>query len=161
MKSVLLTIGLVAMLTPIVAEAQQRTPPQQALKPSEIVGVYECEGKNPDGTPYNGFVEVIQVQGTFCVHWILGDGEVWGVGAVSNGVFAVSYWGGAPAVVVYKMDGNRLVGEWTMGGRDVEGRTYSEVLTKTNKKLPQPSVPQGPSTPSRPPRQVRPAGVIV
>lgn len=149
MKSVLLTIGLVALVS-VGFGAQQRTSPQpQEPKQSEIVGAYECEGKNPDGTPYRGFVEVTQIHGTFRVRWILDDSQVWGVGVISNGVFAVSYWGGAPAVVVYKMDSNRLVGEWTMGG--VEGRTYSEVLTKTNKKLPQPPVLPRPSPQVRPP----------
>ena len=44
-------------------------------------------------------------------------------------VFAVSYFGGAPAVVVYTVDGEKLVGEWTMGG--AEGAVYSETLIRT------------------------------
>jgi hypothetical protein len=60
------------------------------------------------------------------------DGAIMGVGIYSNGVLAVSYFGGAPAVVVYKVDGkdgSKLVGEWTMGG--AEGAMYVETLTKT------------------------------
>ena len=41
---------------------------------------------------------------------------------------AVSYFGGTPAVVVYKIDAEKLVGEWTMGG--TEGTTYAETLTR-------------------------------
>jgi hypothetical protein len=57
-------------------------------------------------------------------------GTVMGVGIYSGGVFAASYFGGAPAVVVYKVDGQKLVGEWTMGG--IEGALYTETLTKVS-----------------------------
>lgn len=145
MKAALLTIGIVAiLLVPTFSYAQEKAP-------SQLVGVYECEGQNPDGSTYKGLAEIVKIDGTFRVHWILGDFEVWGVGIWSNGVFAVSYFGGAPAVVVYKVDGNRLVGEWTMGG--VEGGTYSEVLTKTDKRPSQHSEP--PATPSPRPQPGR------
>jgi hypothetical protein len=96
---------------------------------TDIVGVYKCEGMNPDGTPYQGIVEIARIQETFRVRWTLGDGtSIVGVGMLSGGVFAVSYFGGAPAIAVYKIDGARLVGEWTMGG--AEGAVYSETLTR-------------------------------
>jgi hypothetical protein len=97
--------------------------------PPDLVGVYRCDGMNPDGTAYQGVVEIKKVRDTFRVAWMMDDGSVMGVGIYSGGVFAVSYFGGAPAVVVYKVDGNRLVGEWTMGG--MEGALYAETLTKT------------------------------
>ena len=96
---------------------------------ADIAGIYKCEGMNPDGTPYQGLVEIAKVQDTFRIRWTLGDGSsIIGVGILTGGVFAVSYFGGAPAIVVYKIDGRRLVGEWTMGG--AEGAVYSETLTK-------------------------------
>ena len=104
----------------------------------DLAGVYKCAGKNPDGTPYEGFVEIRKLEGTFRVRWTLQDAAITGVGIYSSGVLAVSYFGGAPAVVVYHLDGERLVGEWTMGG--VEGTMYGETLTKTNE--PVPSLPQ-------------------
>jgi hypothetical protein len=98
--------------------------------PPDLTGVYRCEGVNPDGTAYEGVVDIAKIHDTFLVRWTLGDGSsVIGVGILSGGVFAVSYFGGAPAVVVYKIDGDRLIGEWTMGG--AEGTVYSETLTKT------------------------------
>ncbi len=145
---VLLTIGFVVVLALALAGAQQGAPQQP-----EIAGFYECQGMNPDGTEYTGSVEITAVRGTFRVRWTMDDGAITGVGIYSNGVLAVSYFGGAPAVVVYKVDGNRLVGEWVMGG--FEGQTYSEVLTKTDKRPEQHPAPQRPSAPSAPPRQIR------
>jgi hypothetical protein len=96
--------------------------------PPDLAGTYRCSGINPDGSKYEAVVEITKVEGTFRVAWIMDGTTVLGVGIFSNGVFAASYFGGAPAVVVYKMDGERLVGEWTMGG--IEGAVYTETLTK-------------------------------
>jgi|SRR5262245_24512791 hypothetical protein len=100
-----------------------------------LVGVYDCAGVNPDGTKYQGLVEIAKVENTYRVLWVLEDNSaVMGVGIFSGGVFAVSYFGGSPAIIVYKIDGDRLVGEWTMGGR--EGTMYSETLTKSSAERP-------------------------
>ena len=118
-----------------------------APDPPDLVGTYRCNGVNPDGSAYEAFVEITRRDGTFRVEWIMDGGVVTGVGIYSGGVFAASYFGGAPAVVVYKIDGERLIGEWTMGG--IEGAMYTETLTK----LPPGSAPPKP----RPePRQRRP-----
>jgi hypothetical protein len=111
--------------------------------------VYRCDGKNPDGTAYQGFVEISKVRDTFRVRWTMDDGSITGVGIYSNGVFAVSYFGGAPAVVVYKVDSGNLRGEWTMGG--IEGAVYTETLTRTNEAAPQPRSPA--PNPQRPERR--------
>lgn len=120
-RTVLVGVVLVALggIGPIAAPDPQ----------PDLAGVYRCDGKNPDGSAYQGVVEIAKLRGTFRVKWTLDDGAVMGVGIFSGGVFAVSYFGGAPAVVVYTVDGDRLVGEWTMGG--VEGAVYTETLTKT------------------------------
>ena len=112
--------------------------------PPDLAGLYRCDGMNPDGTAYEGVVEIRKVRDTFRVAWTMDDGTVVGVGIYSGGVFAVSYFGGAPAVVVYKVDGNRLVGEWTMGG--IEGAVYTETLTR----MPSTGAPKPPSEPDRP-----------
>ena len=122
----------------------------------DLVGVYRCDGKNPDGSAYKGVVEIGKIRNTFRVKWTLDDSAVIGVGIYSNDVFAVSYFGGAPAVVVYKVDGSRLVGEWTMGG--LEGAVYTETLTKTSSEAPnpeqfhrrEPGAGQGPQDRKRP-----------
>ena len=103
--------------------------PEATQKALDLTGVYLCEGTNPDGKPYRGVVEIAAVANTYLVRWTLSDDvEVLGVGIVEKGLLAVSYFGGTPALVVYEIDKDRLVGEWTMGG--TEGMTYSETLTR-------------------------------
>ena len=113
--------------------------------PPDLTGVYRCNGLNPDGSAYEAVVEITKRDGTFRVEWIMDGGTVTGVGIFSGGVFAASYFGGAPAVVVYKVEGDRLVGEWTMGG--IEGAVYTETLTK---------LPAGTPKPRPEPRRRRP-----
>ncbi len=115
---------------------------------TDFVGVYRCEGTNPDGSLYQGIVEIARVDSTFRVRWMLSnDVNLLGVGIYSGGVLAVSYFGGAPGVVVYRIDGgNRLIGEWTMGG--AEGTIYTETLTKVSSQPRRPSrgTPSAPSS---------------
>ena len=131
--------------------------PQQAAAQEEkpaigVAGVYMCEGQNPDGSPYKGIVEIVKFRDSFLVRWTLPeDVTVIGVGIESNGVLAVSYFGGAPGVIVYRTDGNRLLGEWTMGGTN--GGVFKETLTRI--KIEQgpngaPNLPDVPSVPSVP-----------
>src|SRR5687768_9801137 len=88
-------------------------------QPKTVAGVSLCEGNSPDGSPYVGVVESSAVKDTFVVHWQLGDqDDVFGVGIFRDGVLAVSYFGGAPAVAMYRPDGDRLIGQWTIGGAD-------------------------------------------
>jgi len=124
----------------------------QAPQP-DLPGVYRCDGRNPDGSPYQGVVEISKVRDTFRVRWTMDDGAIMGVGIYSGGVFAVSYFGGAPAVVVYKVDGAKLVGEWTMGG--AEGAVYVETLTKTPG-APAPNLPDPRNDQRRRPRREGP-----
>ena len=93
-----------------------------------VAGEYRCEGTNPDGTPYQGVVDIAANDNTYLVRWTLPNNvTVMGVGLYREGVLSVSYFGGAPAVAVYKVDGERLVGQWTMGA---EGTINAETLTK-------------------------------
>jgi hypothetical protein len=76
------------------------------------------------------------------------DTQVMGVGIFTDGVLAVSYFGGAPAIVVYSTttDG-RLDGKWTMGG--AEGLIFKETLTKMPEGQIQPHQPVKRPAPSR------------
>jgi hypothetical protein len=132
---------------PAPADKQQAVPekpaPQSDDSPKKrsVAGVYLCEGANPDGSPYQGLVEIVAVDNTYLVHWMMADGaEVLGVGIRKSDVLSVSYFGGTPAVVVYAIDGDRLVGEWTMGG--AEGMLYTETLTKMPDQKPKTGKPQ-------------------
>ena len=63
-----------------------------------------------------------------------------GVGIQQAGVLAVSYFGGAPAIVVYSVAAEgRLDGQWTMGGA---GRLFKETLTKVSASEVQPKTPK-------------------
>ena len=100
---------------------------------SDLAGRYACEGRSPEGRPYHGLVDIVRLDDTYRVIWTLaGDSgevqQVMGVGILSNGVFAASYFGGGPGVAVYRIDGRKLVGEWTIGGAD--GTMYPETLTR-------------------------------
>lgn len=148
-RTVLLGVVVIAVIAVCAIGSMAAQAPQP-----ELTGVYRCDGKNPDGTAYQGVVEISKLRDTFRVRWTMDDGSIVGVGIYSGGVFAVSYFGGAPAVVVYKVDGGRLVGEWTMGG--IEGAVYTETLTRTSDAAPTP----GPRQPDRAPERDRePAGI--
>jgi hypothetical protein len=90
-------------------------------------------------------VEIVKRQDTYLVRWTQeNDEQVMGVGIQQEGVLAVSYFGGAPAIVLYSVaaDG-RLNGQWTMGGA---GRLFKETLTKVSsvevlRKTPRPTRP--------------------
>jgi hypothetical protein len=103
-------------------------------------GLYEATGVNPDGTAYRGFVHIARRGESFLVSWIFPQDSPdargfalssVGVGIVSDGMLAVSYYGvGAAGVAVYRIeeDGTRLAGHWTVAGDD--GSLHAETLTR-------------------------------
>jgi hypothetical protein len=97
---------------------------------SNLVGVYACEGMNPDGATYSGIVEIIKIKETYLVRWTMpNDSQVVGVGILSGGMLSVSYYGGTPSLIVYSVvEDGKLEGKWTAGG--AEGQLFSETLTK-------------------------------
>ena len=116
---------------------------------SDLSGVYACEGTNPDGSAYTAVVEIVKRQDTYLVRWTQENEEqVMGVGIQQDGVLAVSYFGGAPAIVVYSLaTEGRLTGQWTMGGA---GRLFKETLTKV-------SAVDVDTKPAKPARPAKPA----
>jgi hypothetical protein len=116
---------------------------------SDLSGLYACEGTNPDGSPYTAVVEIVKRQDTYLVRWTQqNDDQVMGVGIQQNDVLAVSYFGGAPAIVVYSVGSDgKLDGQWTMGGA---GRVFKETLTKV-------SAIEVESKPAKPAKPVKPA----
>jgi hypothetical protein len=115
---------------------------------SDLTGLYACEGQNPDGSPYTAVVEIVKRQDTYLVRWTQeNDDQVLGVGIQQDGVLAVSYFGGTPAIVVYAVTGEgRLNGQWTMGGA---GRLFKETLTKVSA-IEVESKPAKPTKPAKP-----------
>ena len=96
----------------------------------DLAGVYVSSDKNPDGSQYQGIVEIVKQNDAFLLVW-LSESEIVavGIGIRSGNVLAVSYFAEPPGVVAYRVEeGNRLVGEWTVVGAD--GALFSETLTK-------------------------------
>ena len=55
--------------------------------PSSLVGLYACEGTNPDGSPYTAVVEIVNQEDTYLVRWTQESGDqVTGVGIRQDGV---------------------------------------------------------------------------
>jgi hypothetical protein len=128
-RTLLIAAALLAALGKAGDASEQAGSQAAAKKQGDPSGVYLCEGTNPDGHRYRGIVQIAAIEDTFLVRWTLSDDiEVTGVGILRNDTLSVSYFGGTPAVVVYKVDAEKLVGEWTMGGAD--GKTYGETLTR-------------------------------
>ena len=124
---------------PIVNPAPPPEPPA-AVVPSApapdsapaLVGTYECQGVEPDGTPYKGLVQIIPNRGSYDVIWIFASGQLYsGLGVVNGDVLAVSYFTNRPGVVAYKIEngekGPRLQGQWTVIGA---GKVFQETLTR-------------------------------
>ena len=125
-------LWLVFMMATLVAPAATAEPRRK----TDLAGMYLCDGVNPDGSEYHGTVEIAALDDAFLVLWTLSDGaSMVGVGIYSGGVLAVSYFPGVPAIAVYKVDGDGLVGEWTMGA---DGGVHPETLIKTVPESPQP-----------------------
>ena len=128
-----------------------------------VPGLYSCEGKSPEGRPYHGTVEIVQLDDTYRIRWSIEGNEgvmrVVGVGIFSDGILAASYFGGAPGIAVYKPEGTKLVGHWTIGGAD--GAVYPETLTRLADQRSAPPEPEkAPPPPSRQPASLRPAAAV-
>jgi hypothetical protein len=106
----------------------------------ELEGMYTARGTNPDGSQYEGFVQIARRGESFLVTWVfpqVSDETVvlrltsTGVGFVGGAMLAVSYYGRQVAgVVIYRVeeDGKRLAGRWTAAGND--GAVHIETLTR-------------------------------
>ena len=134
-----------------IQKPEQQAPSVEADGIADITGIYECHGINPDGTSYQGVVEIWKNGDTYRLTWVFGGGtKVFGIGVLSGNMFAVSTFGDTTGVVLYKVEeGSRLIGEWTALGLD--GKTYSETLTK----LEQPPLPQSPPSPQYQRQEIR------
>jgi len=129
---------LCAALVSIPAAGQEPTEAPPSASADDLSGVYACEGRNPDGSPYAAVVEIVKRQDAYVVRWTMRqDVQVTGVGIRRGGVLAVSYVGGGPAIVVYSVgEAGRLDGTWTLAG--AQGAVFSETLTRVGDVLVRP-----------------------
>jgi hypothetical protein len=118
----------IAMAAPIAAEED-----------APLVGTYDCQGVEPDGTPYHGLVQIVANRGSYDVVWIFASGQQYaGLGVVNGDVLAVSYFTNRPGVVAYKIEnsdsGPKLQGQWTVAGA---GRVFNETLKRMTRDVKQ------------------------
>ena len=82
-------------------------------------GFYEIEGRNPDGSPYNGVFALENAPGaSWYAAWQVGDVRLLGLGLIQGGVLAVSFIvDGRPGIATYEVEADgRLRGTWSTGG---------------------------------------------
>ena len=141
-----------ALVLAIVVGAVIVTISTDSAREPDLAGVYVCTGTHPDGSPYEGLVEIVKEKDAFQLVWVA-ESEVIaiGMGIRAGNVLAVAYYSGLLGVAAYRIEGgNRLVGEWTIAGSD--GALFPETLTKVPPEELEPSVPlEGPAPlPARP-----------
>jgi hypothetical protein len=130
-------------VSPTTASAAPLALPPVPEIEAPLVGTYECQGVEPDGTPYRGVVQILPHNGAYDVVWIFASGQRYsGLGVVNGDVLAVSYFTNRPGVVAYKIEqgesGPRLSGQWTVVGAD---KVFNETLTRMTTEVKPPEPP--------------------
>jgi len=84
---------------------------------SGLVGIHKVSGQNPDGSPYEGTVEISFVNGVVGLQWKIGDSVSLGVGAMVGMTLGVVLEDG---LAIYRLfgqsEGQSLIGVWAMAG---------------------------------------------
>lgn len=93
--------ALALVLAPAVAFAQS------------LAGVYDCQGRNPNGSTYSGTVTVSQNGGELAFSWDVGS-SYRGTGFQDGRVVTID-WGDANPVVYVVMPNGALHGTWANG----------------------------------------------
>jgi hypothetical protein len=158
MRLPVVPVAALAIL-PALAFALASPSPTTAAESAPLVGTYECQGVEPDGTPYHGLVQIIGDAGLYEVVWIFSSGQQYrGFGVVNGDALAVSYYTTRPGVVAYKIEqrdgGPKLTGHWTVAGADA---VFRETLTRLSTHVSELPAREPPATPRPPVRSLRPA----
>ena len=115
-------------------------PSTAAAGESDLEGLYESTGFNPDGSEYRGLVRIDAYGDAFHVTWVFPDASTramltgrvgFGIAVRSGDTLAVSYHSlRTSGVVLYTIErgGHRLAGKWAAAGDD--GDVYVETLTR-------------------------------
>jgi hypothetical protein len=133
MKLPLMFVSAVALLPALVSPEQSTFPDPSSAATGDLNGTYLCEGVRPDGAAYKGTVRIVRHDGAYQLIWNVGrEEEYLGIGILTGEVLSVSYFGGSPGVVAYRVErsdkGSRLVGQWTVAA--ARGRVFGETLTR-------------------------------
>ena len=118
---------LVVWAGPLFAQAADPAP---AAPAAGLPGVYECQGMGADGRAYRGAVIIEPDGNRFVLQWYVASQlTAIGLGIREGNMLAVSFFGAdAGGVVLYRIDGTRLVGQWS--APVANGQVYEETLTR-------------------------------
>jgi hypothetical protein len=145
--ALLLGIFLSIWVGPAVGHAMAMPAPAD---PAPLPGIYECQGTGADGRAYQGAVIIEPDGNRFLVQWyIAAELTAVGLGIRDGDMLAVSFFSADNGgVVLYRIDGARLVGHWSAPLSD--GQIFEETLTRVS------DVPSAPAqTPPESPRPSR------
>jgi len=123
-------LGLVAVVGLFLA-----SPAARAADEPSITGTYDCVGDNSGGGEYKGKVTISKKGDTYILEWTIGKETHEGIGLLRGNTLSVS-WAtvvdgkAVSGIVVYKVQKNKLVGEWTPYPGN--GKVLKETLTKSD-----------------------------
>jgi hypothetical protein len=139
-------------------EPDPASPTAPAVPAAGLPGIYECQGISADGRAYRGAV-IIQPDGNrFVLQWYVGPKlTAVGVGIRGDNVLAVSFFGAeAGGVVLYRIDGARLIGHWS--APITAGQVFEETLTRVADAPPPDAAPPASAPPKPRPSSPRLSG---
>ncbi len=96
----------------------------EAVLQSHIEGTYAVNGKNPDGSRYQGRVTITLKNKTAFFHWKIKGDDFYGQGQMIDGRLVVDWGQNDPVIYLLNSDGT-LHGTWDAG-------RASETLQKLN-----------------------------
>jgi hypothetical protein len=126
--AVLLGVILLTMSAgPLFAQTAEPAP---AAPEAGLPGVYECQGISADGRAYRGAVIIHPDGNRFVLQWyVAAQLTAVGLGIRDGNALAVSFFGAeANGVVLYRIDGARLIGQWS--APVTTGQVFEETLTR-------------------------------
>jgi hypothetical protein len=90
---------------------------------ADPTGSYEVQGKNPDGSTYEGTATVTKTGDTFKVIWEVGSEKYTGTAIGNKDFLAISYTSGnnQTGLALYGADGGNWKGVWTYAGGTTMG----------------------------------------
>lgn len=129
--AVLLGVVLVTISAgPLFAQTAEPAPAAPSAPVTGLPGVYECQGVGADGRAYRGAVLIEPDGNRFVLQWYVGPKlTAIGLGIREGNMLAVSFVGpDAGGVVLYRIDGARLIGQWS--APVTAGQVFEETLTR-------------------------------
>jgi hypothetical protein len=101
----------------------------------DLSGLYDAQGRYPGGKEYQGAVKIVDFGSAQAILWKLNDGEDYKGLAIHQGdVLGAAYTTNETpfGLVVYKIDGGRLDGQWLNSG-DAKAELGREILEGSGK----------------------------